>query len=589
MHGKLARGKWNNVALSNFCDMLCFRVQRDFIHPARGDNRGGRGRVLIGCCSFPLYLLGAMGEVSTVSPSYAILYDLHGKEQNGRRNLTIKFSGFNWDIPCDEGTIKILLSKTFVFAKLGKLVLTLIKRRNSRWKIEIRRPSTQRASSFNQRVYNSARCRRSGKVKHVKYVYTEVDFTIGSQIIRHALDDSEPIAGSQGNKIDVGKKQLSCVYKHFTFCGTTVAERLDCSPPTKASRVLSSAGSLRIFASGNRVRRCRWSAGFLGDLPFSLPFIPLLLHTHLTSHSSALNASLLRTAQISSLILILPLKAIISLENFTRCYRRFTANYIKDTAKPLCLYVVVHSVAGGSPGPDCTLHLSCLGESVCVFPPGAPAFSPPQPSEVQGAVWLAIWGTPPRARVIVPEDIESQQDGHRSRPHDDSLATNFPISCAGVGSVDDAAIAGRWALSPTPVTSSVQWRRGANLFANVQGGDATGLRTVLAPPSQVKERGTSTCKAPTTGGWQALPPTCRTTVVQETHSQGTSGPTLAELSSPIKQTTTQRRSGVAVSLTWAYSFSDWLHEALETGLLSDLWTSGNSADSFGNKLDYAIL
>ncbi|KAJ8870334.1 hypothetical protein PR048_029355 [Dryococelus australis] len=34
----------------------------------------------------------------------------------------------------------------------------------------------------------------------VKHVYTEVDFAIGSQLIRHALYDSEPIADLQGNK-----------------------------------------------------------------------------------------------------------------------------------------------------------------------------------------------------------------------------------------------------------------------------------------------------------------------------------------------------------------------------------------------------
>ncbi|KAJ8865709.1 hypothetical protein PR048_033229 [Dryococelus australis] len=34
----------------------------------------------------------------------------------------------------------------------------------------------------------------------VKHVYTEVDFAIGSEFIRHALDDSEPIADLQGNK-----------------------------------------------------------------------------------------------------------------------------------------------------------------------------------------------------------------------------------------------------------------------------------------------------------------------------------------------------------------------------------------------------
>ncbi|KAJ8882736.1 hypothetical protein PR048_014549 [Dryococelus australis] len=51
-----------------------------------------------------------------------------------------------------------------------------------------------------------------------------------------------------------------------------VAERLACSPPTKAIRVQSPAGSLRIFACGNRAGRCRWSTGFLGDLPFPPPF-----------------------------------------------------------------------------------------------------------------------------------------------------------------------------------------------------------------------------------------------------------------------------------------------------------------------------
>ncbi|KAJ8870477.1 hypothetical protein PR048_029499 [Dryococelus australis] len=34
----------------------------------------------------------------------------------------------------------------------------------------------------------------------VKHVYTEVDFAIGSQFIRHVLDDSDPIADLQGNK-----------------------------------------------------------------------------------------------------------------------------------------------------------------------------------------------------------------------------------------------------------------------------------------------------------------------------------------------------------------------------------------------------
>ncbi|KAJ8882957.1 hypothetical protein PR048_014796 [Dryococelus australis] len=51
--------------------------------------------------------------------------------------------------------------------------------------------------------------------------------------------------------------------------GTTVAERLARSPPTKAIRVQFPAGSLRIFACGNRAGRCRWSAGFSRGSPVS--------------------------------------------------------------------------------------------------------------------------------------------------------------------------------------------------------------------------------------------------------------------------------------------------------------------------------
>ncbi|KAJ8870017.1 hypothetical protein PR048_029028 [Dryococelus australis] len=56
--------------------------------------------------------------------------------------------------------------------------------------------------------------------------------------------------------------------QYFSPFGATVVERLACSPPTKATRVQSPAGPLRIFACGNRAGRCRWSAGFLGDPPF---------------------------------------------------------------------------------------------------------------------------------------------------------------------------------------------------------------------------------------------------------------------------------------------------------------------------------
>ncbi|KAJ8882728.1 hypothetical protein PR048_014541 [Dryococelus australis] len=82
----------------------------------------------------------------------------------------------------------------------------------------------------------------------------------------------------------------------------TVAERLDCLPPTKANRVQSPAGPLRIFTSGRRAGRRRWSTGFLRDLSFPSPFFPVLLGTHFISPVSALNNSL-NTAQIDSLTL----------------------------------------------------------------------------------------------------------------------------------------------------------------------------------------------------------------------------------------------------------------------------------------------
>ncbi|KAJ8872774.1 hypothetical protein PR048_026390 [Dryococelus australis] len=50
--------------------------------------------------------------------------------------------------------------------------------------------------------------------------------------------------------------------------GGMVTQWLDCSPPTRPNRVISLAGSLRIFASGNCARRCYRPAGFLRDLPF---------------------------------------------------------------------------------------------------------------------------------------------------------------------------------------------------------------------------------------------------------------------------------------------------------------------------------
>ncbi|KAJ8895872.1 hypothetical protein PR048_001212 [Dryococelus australis] len=83
--------------------------------------------------------------------------------------------------------------------------------------------------------------------------------------------------------------------------GATVAERLDCSPPTKSNWVQSPASSLRIFASGNRAGSLRRSGGFLGDLPFPPPLHSGAAPYSFQSPSSALKTSLIRAAQISSL------------------------------------------------------------------------------------------------------------------------------------------------------------------------------------------------------------------------------------------------------------------------------------------------
>ncbi|KAJ8867803.1 hypothetical protein PR048_031608 [Dryococelus australis] len=80
--------------------------------------------------------------------------------------------------------------------------------------------------------------------------------------------------------------------------GAAMAKR---SPPTKAIWVQSRVGSLRIFARGNRAGRCRWSAGFLGDLPFPPPFHSGAAPQSAQSPASALKTSTLRAAQISSL------------------------------------------------------------------------------------------------------------------------------------------------------------------------------------------------------------------------------------------------------------------------------------------------
>ncbi|KAJ8870467.1 hypothetical protein PR048_029489 [Dryococelus australis] len=80
----------------------------------------------------------------------------------------------------------------------------------------------------------------------------------------------------------------------FNCCiGATVAERLACSPPTKAIRVQSPAGSLRIFACGNRARTMPLVGGFSRGSPVSPP-----LHSGAAPYSPQSPSSDLKTSMM---------------------------------------------------------------------------------------------------------------------------------------------------------------------------------------------------------------------------------------------------------------------------------------------------
>ncbi|KAJ8897819.1 hypothetical protein PR048_003172 [Dryococelus australis] len=79
-------------------------------------------------------------------------------------------------------------------------------------------------------------------------------------------------------KADANSLKKSVVYtgapdRRRLCCACALASR-DYSHPTKANRARFPARSPPDFARGNRAGRCRWSAGFLGDLPFPPPFHP---------------------------------------------------------------------------------------------------------------------------------------------------------------------------------------------------------------------------------------------------------------------------------------------------------------------------
>ncbi|KAJ8882478.1 hypothetical protein PR048_014289 [Dryococelus australis] len=120
---------------------------------------------------------------------------------------------------------------------------------------------------------------------------------------KHEVAGSRPIRQMTGSCCRLNNNAVTAVLTHgnMSSWGAVVAKRLACSPPTKANLVQSPAGSPRIFTCGNRVGRCRWSAGILEDLSFHPPLHTCAAPYSLQSPSSALKTSLLRTAQISSL------------------------------------------------------------------------------------------------------------------------------------------------------------------------------------------------------------------------------------------------------------------------------------------------
>ncbi|KAJ8868757.1 hypothetical protein PR048_030297 [Dryococelus australis] len=75
----------------------------------------------------------------------------------------------------------------------------------------------------------------AGGQDNCKRVYTEVTFAIGSELVMLALDGSEPIADLQGNKTQIPHCQLPLE--------AAVVWWSDYSPPTKANRARSPAGS----------------------------------------------------------------------------------------------------------------------------------------------------------------------------------------------------------------------------------------------------------------------------------------------------------------------------------------------------------
>ncbi|KAJ8891889.1 hypothetical protein PR048_004445 [Dryococelus australis] len=105
------------------------------------------------------------------------------------------------------------------------------------------------------------------------------------------------------------------------------------SLPIKTNRFLFPAGVTPVFfARGNRAGRCRWLAGFLGDLLYTRSRIPALLLAHLVSPSLAFKTPLLKTVRLSPFHSILTITNEFEWQEYSNCHR--DSNFvIRITAK----------------------------------------------------------------------------------------------------------------------------------------------------------------------------------------------------------------------------------------------------------------
>ncbi|KAJ8866083.1 hypothetical protein PR048_033607 [Dryococelus australis] len=100
-----------------------------------------------------------------------------------------------------------------------------------------------------------------------------------------------PVLNSPSFYWSIPHRTLPCTLQRSILAAHQPMESRDDIDPIKCplwyKRIYNqsclSNGRSRILARGNRSGQCRWTAGFLGELPIPRPFIPALFHNHITS------------------------------------------------------------------------------------------------------------------------------------------------------------------------------------------------------------------------------------------------------------------------------------------------------------------